>query len=175
MKLTTFSDYTLRVLMYLALDPERLATIPGIAAGYGISENHLMKVVHHLAKAGIVDSQRGKGGGIRLALPPAQIRIGQVVNVAEGTSPIVECFSDHDTCRITPNCRLAGALARANKAFYDELDRLTLADLVERPQALGRILGVVAPAARRRTSASRVPAASSRQSARERTPRTKPA
>ena len=76
MKLTSFTDYTLRVLMYLALHQERLSTIQGIAEAYGISENHLMKVVHHLAKSGVIESQRGKGGGIRLALPPEQIRLG---------------------------------------------------------------------------------------------------
>lgn len=140
MKLTSFTDYTLRVLMYLALDPERLATIQGIAEAYQISENHLMKVVHHLAKSGVVESVRGKGGGIRLALPADKIRIGRVVKEAEGDTPIVECFSDHDTCRITPNCKLAGVLARAFTALYDSLDQYTLADLIERPQPLIRIL-----------------------------------
>lgn len=140
MKLTSFTDYTLRVLMYLALDPERLATIQGIAEAYQISENHLMKVVHHLAKSGVVESVRGKGGGIRLALPAEKIRIGRVVKAAEGDTPIVECFSDHDTCRITPNCKLAGVLSRAFTALYDSLDQYTLADLIERPQPLIRIL-----------------------------------
>ena len=140
MKLTSFTDYTLRVLMYLALAPDRLATIQGIADAYQISENHLMKVVHHLAKSGVVESVRGKGGGIRLALPPEKIRIGRVVKEAEGPGPIVECFSDHDTCRITPSCKLAGVLARAFTALYDSLDQYTLADLIERPQPLIRIL-----------------------------------
>ena len=142
MKLTTFSDYTLRVLMYLALDTERLATIQGIADAYQISENHLMKVVHHLAKSGVVESLRGKGGGIRLALPPDQIRLGQVVRAAEGDGPIVECFSSNDTCRITPHCKLAGILKGAFDALYDSLDQYTLADLVKRPQPLVRMLRV---------------------------------
>lgn len=140
MKLTSFSDYTLRVLMYLALNRGRLSTIPEIAAAYGISENHLMKVVHQLAKGSLVESVRGKGGGIRLALPPDQIRVGQVVRQAEGDGPIVECFSDHGNCRIAPNCKLAGALARAFEALYDSLDQYTLADLTMRPQPLMRQL-----------------------------------
>lgn len=140
MKLTSFTDYTLRVLMYLALEPDKLSTIQGIAQAYDISENHLMKVVHHLAKTGVVESLRGKGGGIRLALPAEKIRIGQIVKEAEGSQPIVECFSDHDTCCITPNCKLAGVLARAFTALYDSLDQYTLADMVERRQPLVRIL-----------------------------------
>lgn len=140
MKLTSFTDYTLRVLIYVALDPQRRATIAGIAAAYDISENHLTKVVHKLARSGLIESIRGKGGGIRLAQPAENIRIGQVVNMAEGESPIVECFSDHDTCKITPSCKLTGILSRARKAFYEELDRYTVADLIVRPQSLIRIL-----------------------------------
>jgi len=94
MKLTTFSDYTLRVLMFLALRDERLATIPEIAAAYGISENHLMKVVHQLARSGVIESVRGKGGGIRLAQAPQAIRIGAIVRASEGAGPIVECLSE---------------------------------------------------------------------------------
>lgn len=142
MKLTGFTDYTLRVLMYLALNQERLATIQGIAEAYGISESHLMKVVHHLAKSGVVESLRGKGGGIRLARPAGEIRLGQVVREAEGDGPIVECFGDHDTCRITPNCKLAGVLSQAFKALYATLDEYTLADLVAQPQSLRRLLAV---------------------------------
>ena len=82
MRLTAFSDYTLRVLMYLAIDPAKRATIPAIAAAYAISENHLMKVVQHLAREGLVESTRGRGGGIRLARPPESIRIGAVLRTA---------------------------------------------------------------------------------------------
>jgi len=140
MKLTSFTDYTLRVLMYLALNTERLATIQEVAEAYGISENHLMKVVHHLAKSGIVESVRGKGGGIRLAMPAEEIRVGRVVREAEGNQPIVECFSNDDHCRITPSCKLAGVLAKAFEALYASLDAYTLADLVVRPQPLVRLL-----------------------------------
>ena len=141
MRLTSFSDYTLRVLMFLALNRDRLATIPEIAAAYDISENHLMKVVHQLARAGVIESVRGKGGGIRLAHEPEQIRIGQIVRAAEGAAPIVECFSDDGgDCRITPACRLKGVLQRAFHALYATLDEYTLADLVEAPRKLNQIL-----------------------------------
>jgi Rrf2 family nitric oxide-sensitive transcriptional repressor len=93
MRLTTFSDYSMRVLMYLALQDDRLATIQEIARAYDISESHLMKVVHQLARSGVVETVRGKGGGLRLALEPAQIRLGRVVRQAEGAGPIVECLS----------------------------------------------------------------------------------
>lgn len=144
MRLTSFTDYTLRVLMYLALNQDKLATIQGIADAYDISESHLMKVVHHLAKSGVVESIRGKGGGIRLALPPEQIRLGRVVREAEGTGPIVECLGEHDTCCITPSCKLAGVLSKAFGALYATLDEYTLRDLVASPQPLRGILRIVA-------------------------------
>ena len=124
MRLTVFSDYTLRVLMYLALDRTRLATIPEIATAYGISENHLMKVVHQLARAGIVETVRGKGGGIRLARAPEEIRLGEIVRASEGDAPIVECLSgDPRACRITSSCRLKGILIDAFDALYDVTGR----------------------------------------------------
>ena len=141
MKLTTFSDYTLRVLMFLALNRDRLATIPEIAAAYGISENHLMKVVHQLARSGAIESVRGKGGGIRLAREPEDIRLGQVVRLSEGHAPIVECLSDDArACRIAPACRLAAVLVRAFDALFATLDEYTLADLVRAPRGLKALL-----------------------------------
>ncbi len=141
MKLTSFSDYTLRVLMFLALNRERLATIPEIAAAYGISENHLMKVVHHLARAGTIESVRGRGGGVRLAHAPEDIRLGEVVRASEGDAPIVECLSsDAGKCRIAPACRLTAVLVGAFDALYAKLDEYTLADLVTRPRPLEVLL-----------------------------------
>lgn len=141
MKLTTFSDYTLRVLMYLALNRERLATIPEIAAAYDISENHLMKVVHQLARSGVIESLRGKGGGIRLAHEPEAIRLGQIVRASEGSAPIVDCLSDDGTtCCIAPACRLTAVLVRAFDALYAALDDYTLADLVHAPRGLKALL-----------------------------------
>ncbi|QDL36324.1 RrF2 family transcriptional regulator [Rhodoferax sediminis] len=143
MRLTTFSDYSLRVLMYLALQDDRLATIQEIATAYDISESHLMKVVHQLARSGVVETVRGKGGGLRLALEPAQIRLGQVVRQAEGEGPIVECLSGEPArCRIAPVCRLPGVLVRAFNALYAELDRYTLEDLVSEPNEFKRVLAL---------------------------------
>jgi len=141
MRLTTFTDYALRVLMFLALDRTRLATIPQIAAAYGISQNHLMKVVHHLARAGVVESVRGKGGGLRLARPPESIRIGEIVRAAEGEAPIVECLSDDPhACRISGVCRLAPVLVEGFEALYAALDRHTLADLAGHRRTLANVL-----------------------------------
>ena len=143
MRLTTFSDYSMRVLMYLALQDDRLATIQEIARAYDISESHLMKVVHQLARSGVVETVRGKGGGLRLALEPAQIRLGRVVRQAEGAGPIVECLSgEPSVCRIAPVCRLPGVLMRAFDALYAELDRYTLADLVSEPIEFKRVLAL---------------------------------
>lgn len=141
MRLKNFTDYTLRTLMFLALEPGRLATIPEIAAAYGISENHLTKVVHQLGRSGVIESLRGKGGGVRLALPPEAIRIGLVVRLAEGDDAIVSCLSaDAAPCPIGSDCLLAGILDEAMAAFYAALDAYTLADLVTNRQALQRIL-----------------------------------
>ena len=142
MKLTTYTDYTLRVLMYLALRPEELSTIQGIAQAYAISESHLMKVVQQLGKSGFVEALRGKGGGLRLAVPASEVRLGAVVRAAEGDGPIVECFADPARCRIMSGCRLAGVLQEAQAAFYAALDAYTLADLVREPAPLAQLLGI---------------------------------
>lgn len=140
MRLTTFSDYTLRVLMFLAVERDRLATIPEIAAAYGISENHLMKVVHQLARSGVIESVRGKGGGIRLMRDPTEIRLGQIVRTSEGPSAIVECLSDQpEACKIVPACRLAPILVRAFNALYETLDEYSLADLVNKPDQANQL------------------------------------
>lgn len=141
MKLTSFSDYTLRVLMYLAIERDRLATIPEIATAYNISENHLKKVVHQLARSGVIESVRGKGGGIRLARAPGEIRLGQVVRTSEGGGAVVECQSGHPaSCRIAPACRLTAIVVRAFESLYTTLDEYTLADLVKEPRKLSQLL-----------------------------------
>jgi len=141
MKLTGFTDYSLRVLIYLAARPKQRATIAEISRAFGVSENHLVKVVHFLGKNGWLANMRGKGGGLELAMPPELVEIGQVVRATEGTSVVAECFSEGDHgCVIAGNCRLQGVLGRALDAFYGVLDRYSLADLVENRQALARIL-----------------------------------
>lgn len=144
MRLTSFTDYALRVLMYLALEPERQATIPEIAAAYGISENHLMKVVQHLSRSGAVNSVRGKGGGISLARPADRIRLGEIVRGCEGDAPIIECLApDRPSCLIMPGCRLPGILTRAFDALYESLDAYTLADLVARRPGMRKALSSI--------------------------------
>jgi len=146
MHLTAFTDYTLRVLMYLALDRSRLATIPEIATAFDISQNHLMKVVHRLARAGVVESVRGKGGGLRLARPPNAIRIGEIVRATEGDAPIVECLSDDPhACRISGVCRLTRVLEDGFDALYESLNRYTLADLTSNRRVLATVLVQASP------------------------------
>lgn len=137
MRLTQLSDYSLRVLMYLGAQPqERLVTIEEIAAAYGISENHLMKVVHRLAQNGFVETVRGRGGGLRLKGRASGIRLGDVVRAVEEDFSLVECFGTGNTCRITDVCRLKRVLDQALGAFLTSLDAWSLADLVQKPKAL---------------------------------------
>lgn len=141
MRLTTFSDYSLRVLMYLGLDGERVATIGEIARAYGVSENHLMKVVHHLAQRGYIETTRGKGGGVRLARSPEKINVGEVVRGTEENLKLVECFDRATSnCRIEPGCVLKGILGRAVDAFFAALERYTLADLLVTKPKLAKML-----------------------------------
>lgn len=142
MRLTNFTDYTLRVLIYLGAHREEdsLATIGDIASAYGISENHLMKVVHHLAKQGYVETVRGKGGGVRLARAPAEINVGAVIRDAEEDLALVECFQPgNHNCPISPVCTLRGVLADAMGAFFEVLDGQTLADLMQPRAKMVRI------------------------------------
>jgi len=141
MRLTTFSDYSLRVLMYLGVHGERLATIGEIARAYGVSENHLVKVVHHLARRGYVETTRGKGGGMRLARPPRNINVGEVLRETEESLALVECFDRaRSHCRIESACALKGVLARGLAAFFAALDDCTLADLLVTRPRLVRML-----------------------------------
>jgi len=141
MKLTAFTDYSLRVLIYLAAQPQKRATIAEIATSFAISENHLTKVVHLLGKSGWLANVRGKGGGLELAMPPELVGIGAVVRQTEGAAVVAECFSDEGNhCAITRICRLRGVLGEAVEAFYTVLDRYTLADLVQNRQSLAAVL-----------------------------------
>jgi Rrf2 family nitric oxide-sensitive transcriptional repressor len=147
MRLTTYTDYTLRTLVYLALRPERLVTIAEIADAYGISYNHLMKVVHQLGVAGYIQTVRGKKGGLRLAKAPAAINLGEVVRRMEPDLDLVSCFQESDVCTIQPACVLKGALAEALAAFLAVLDGYTLADLAAPRRKLADLLKVPLPPA----------------------------
>lgn len=138
MKLTSWTDYTLRVLMYCAAcdgRPEPV-TISEIAQAHGISRSHLTKIVVDLAAQGLLETTRGRGGGLRLLRPAREIVLGDVVRRSETDFSVVECFDARtDTCRLSGDCRLQGALSRALQAFLGELDAVTLADLVPAPAA----------------------------------------
>jgi Rrf2 family transcriptional regulator, nitric oxide-sensitive transcriptional repressor len=128
MQLTRHTDYALRVLIYLAVNPDRLSRIADIAQAYRISRHHLVKVVHELAGHGHIQTFRGKNGGMRLAHPPEQTRIGAVVRDMEENLEIINCAVHQ--CVILPDCRLKRALNDARDAFLTSLDRVTLAQLV---------------------------------------------
>jgi Rrf2 family nitric oxide-sensitive transcriptional repressor len=139
-RLTTFTDYSLRVLLYVAIAPEGRANIAEIAKKYRVSEHHIVKVAHLLGKEGLLLNTRGRGGGLRLARPPREINVGQVVRITEEPSVLAECFAPAGTCVIAGACRLATVLGEAHRAFYEVLDGFTLADLVSRPQRMTQIL-----------------------------------
>jgi Rrf2 family transcriptional regulator, nitric oxide-sensitive transcriptional repressor len=144
MRLTYFSDYAFRVLMYLAVSPGRRCTIREISESYGISRAHLMKVVNLLTREGFVTAQRGPTGGLTLAVPAHRIRLGDVVRKTEDDLGLVECFRPDNACRLSPVCALAPAIDRALNAFLAELDSQTIADIVRREQPIRRVLKVPA-------------------------------
>lgn len=130
MRLTSMTDYALRLLMYLAQHPGRLCTIAEAARAHGISEAHLMKVTHHLGLLGWIETVRGKGGGMRLARAPQDIGLGEVVRDMEPDFHLVECLSSNNTCVLTGRCALTGVLQSALQDFLARLDGVTLADIV---------------------------------------------
>ncbi len=141
MQLSSFSDYALRLLMKLALDPERWKTIREIADAYGISRNHMMKIAQELGQFGYIETLRGRGGGLRLKRPAHEINIGEVVRRTEGNLALVECFDPAtNQCVITDACRLKGVLGEALEAFFRVLDGYTLSDLLQERGALVAIL-----------------------------------
>ena len=141
MRLTVYTDYALRLLMYLAVKDDGLATISEVAESYGISKNHLMKVAHQLGVAGYVDSVRGRAGGLRLAKSIAMINLGDVVRYTEPDMALVPCFTpESGSCAIFSSCALRGVLSGARDAFLSVLDRHTLADLVRSRAPLRKLL-----------------------------------
>jgi Rrf2 family nitric oxide-sensitive transcriptional repressor len=180
MRLTKYTDYSLRVMMYLALKYEegRGATIEEMARAYDISRNHLMKIVNDLAQQGFIETVRGRSGGARLARPPAHISVGTLVRAAEKDFAAVACHESgtEPPCTILPVCNLRNGLRRAMDAFLHELDKMTLQDAITAPTVAASLLGrdatreIVVPLAkvsvRRRASHStpeRVPGARRRR------------
>ena len=154
MRLTTYTDYALRVLMYVGLKNDELVRIDAVATSFGISRNHLSKIVHNLGSKGYLQTVQGRNGGFRLARDPADIRVGQVVRDFEPDFNLVECFdSSSSKCRIQPSCVLAGELDAALGAFLDRLDGVTISDLIRPRQKLQANLGLP----RTRLSATGIP------------------
>jgi len=140
MRFTAFTDFAFRVLIYLAINPEQRSTISDIAGSYGVSKNHLMKVVNHLTRAGIVTAQRGPNGGLVLARPASEVSVGEVVRLTEDSFEIVECLGPNNKCKITPACTLKTILSESLKAFFDVLDDYSLQDLTENRKQLAQLL-----------------------------------
>jgi Rrf2 family nitric oxide-sensitive transcriptional repressor len=143
MRLTTFTDYCLRALMFAALKGDELSTIDEIAERHRINRNHLVIVVFRLSQLGYLDTHRGKGGGIRLASDPAKINLGRLIRKTEEDFALVECFQEQEClCVIEPACVLRKALRTALAAFFEVLDGYTLADLVKPSRNLARLLSL---------------------------------
>ncbi|HZZ10458.1 MAG TPA: Rrf2 family transcriptional regulator [Paraburkholderia sp.] len=146
MRLTDYTDYSLRVLLYLAVRGEGLSTIQDISNAYGISKNHLMKVVQQLGELGWVETVRGRNGGLRLAEQTTALTVGAVVRKTESDFALVSCLperhSEQRGCVITPHCRLRGALEAARDAFLAELDRYTIGEVAQPSAPLAALLGL---------------------------------
>ncbi len=143
MQLTRYTDYSLRILMYLGLNAERRCTIAEIAETFGVSRNHLMKLTHQLGLMGYVTTLRGKNGGLTLGLPPGKIPIGDLVRKTESNFHLVECFNrERNRCPIAGACVLTTVLDDALTAFFSVLDGYTLADLLKPSGALRHQLGI---------------------------------
>jgi Rrf2 family nitric oxide-sensitive transcriptional repressor len=141
MQLNLKTDYSLRLLLFLALYPEELVPVSRVAHAFQISVHHLSKVAQGLSEAGFVELVRGRGGGMRLAVDPARVAVSEVIRAVEGSFALVECFQvKGNTCAISPVCALKGILAEAQSAFFGVLERYTLADVVRNPRALRGIL-----------------------------------
>jgi Rrf2 family transcriptional regulator, nitric oxide-sensitive transcriptional repressor len=140
MQLTLHTDYALRLLMLLAIEPDKLHTIEETALRYDISRNHLMKITQTLVQAGFIESLRGRGGGLRLARAAESINLGAIVRATEDSFALVECFDrEQNTCVIASACGLRGPLEEALQAFFAVLNRYSLDDLVKSPRMLRRM------------------------------------
>ncbi len=143
MRLTTFTNYALRTLMFAAMKGDRLSRVQEIADAFGISKAHLNKCVHQLGQWGYLENVRGRGGGFRLAKPAHEITIAEIIHRTEDTLELVECFNpETNTCPLMTMCRLRRAFQRALTRFLDELEGITIADVVTNREALMPLLGL---------------------------------
>ena len=148
MRMTLHTDYALRMLIYVAARPDGVCTVNDVAEAYGLSRNHLLKVAQTLRGLGVIETTRGRAGGIRLARAPEAIGVGALVRATEEEFSLAECMqAGARTCVLTPSCRLKGMLHEALGAFLAVLDKYTLADIVRNRAALGPLLGIDADAA----------------------------
>jgi Rrf2 family nitric oxide-sensitive transcriptional repressor len=144
MRLTVYSDYALRLMMYLGLNADKLATISEVADAYQISKAHLMKITNELGQKGLIETVRGRQGGMRLGKSASAISVGEIVRACEPDFAIVPCFEANGAivCAIQPACVLKRALAAATASFLDTLDGYTLSDLVGPTVPLRSFLGL---------------------------------
>lgn len=141
MKLTKYADLSLRLLMYLAMRRGEPATIQEVSDRFAVSKNHMVKISHQLTKAGLIESTRGRNGGVCLARAPESITVEEVVCAAEHNFDLVECFNaSQNHCVISGVCKLNGILSAARAAFFDVLRQVSLADLVRNGKALEKCL-----------------------------------
>lgn len=143
MRLSTYSDYSIRVLMHAALCSPKRVTVNEVAHAFGISRHHLVKIVHDLGRHGYLHTQRGIGGGFTLGRAPKEIRLGDIVRLAKETETVIDCMDKANLpCRIFPVCRLKGVLNEAAATFFKVLDSYTLADLVTKPSEMQALLKI---------------------------------
>jgi len=143
MHLSRYTDYALRTLIYLGINEGRTCTIPEIATRYKISRNHLMKIVHQLGREGVIETVRGRGGGLRLAPASKNMSVGEIVRITEEDLNLVECFDPtRNQCQITSACVLSSAVNTALAAFMKVLDGVSLADIIKPEKELAKLLGL---------------------------------
>jgi Rrf2 family nitric oxide-sensitive transcriptional repressor len=143
MRLTSFTDFGLRMLMRMAGDPHRAFSSADLAAELGLSRNHLAKIMQHLSRAGLIETRRGGGGGAILARPSAEIRLGDIVRLLEEGQPLVDCLGPNgNTCSLDGKCRLKARLRSAERRFLDDLNRSTLADIALAPVSVESRVGL---------------------------------
>lgn len=141
MKLTSYTDYSIRLLIYLGVNDERLCTAQEISDFYDISRNHLSKIIHQLSKLKFIESYKGAAGGIKLATEPHKINLGALIRKTEPDFDIAECFSpERNSCKISPACKLKTILNESTKAFLKNLDDYSLADVLENKEKLNKII-----------------------------------